>query len=260
MRHLSPTRHLFLTLAVTAAAVAAAFAIPSAADAMTISIYGGDDAKVVGSGHLVDVARKVGNFTTLRIDGPVDVDAHPGSNPGVTIHADDNVEPLIETVVEGDALVVRLKKGASFRTGHDMKVEVEFGTLAATAQHGSGDLHITTLTAPKLESSIAGSGDLKIDNLQLGSFTMSVAGSGDVRVAGHADNAKYSVAGSGDIDAARLAARRVDISISGSGDAHVNASDAVDARVAGSGDITISGHPHDVSRRVSGSGSIETVN
>ena len=260
MREMSATTHLFATLAVTAAAVAAAFVIPAAAHATTISIFGGDDPKVVGSGHMVNQQRKVGNFTTLRIDGPVDVEAHPGANPGVTIHTDDNIEPLIETVVEGDALVVRLRKGASFRTSHDMKVEVEFATLTGTAQHGSGDLHITSITSPKLESSIAGSGDLQIDNAQLGSFTMSVAGSGDVKIGGRADTAKYSVAGSGDIHAGDLAARRVDISISGSGDAHVNASDAIDARVAGSGDIVYSGHPHDVSRRVSGSGSIEASN
>jgi hypothetical protein len=260
MRQMSATHHLLTTLAVTAAAVAAAFLIPAGAQAMTISIYGGGDARVVGSGHMVNLQRKVGPFTTLRIDGPIDVDAHPGSNPGVTIHADDNVEPLVETVVEGDALVVRLKKGASFRTGHDMRVDVEFATLTATAQHGSGDLHITTLTAPRLDASISGSGDLQIDDVQLGSFALSIAGSGDAKVSGRADSAKYRIAGSGDISAGSLSARRVEISVAGSGDAHVNASEAVDASVAGSGDITISGHPHDVSRRVSGSGSIETAN
>jgi hypothetical protein len=260
MRQMPAATHLLATLAVAAAAVAAAFIIPSGAQATTISIYGGSQARVAGSGHMVNVRRQVAAFTALRIDGPVDVDAHPGANPGVTVHADDNVEPLIETVVEGDTLVVRLAKGASFRTSHDMRVEVEFGTLAATAQHGSGDLHITSVKGARLESTIAGSGDLQIDDAQLGSFSVSVAGSGDVKVSGHADSAKYSVAGSGDISAANLAARRVDVSLSGSGDAHVNASEAVDARVAGSGDVVISGHPHDVSRRVSGSGSIETAN
>ena len=260
MRQMSTTTHLVATLAMTAAAVAAAFALPVSANATTISIFGGDDPKTVGSGHMVDLQRKVGNFSVLRVDSSIDVEAHPGANPGVRVHADDNIEPLIETVVEGDTLTVRLKKGASFRTSHDMKVDVEFTALTATAQHGSGDLHISAITGPKLESSIAGSGDLQIDNAQLGSFSMSVAGSGDVKLSGHADTARYNVAGSGDIHAGDFAARRVDISISGSGDAHVNASEAIDARVAGSGDVTYSGHPHDVSRRVSGSGSIEASN
>jgi len=50
------------------------------------------------------------------------------------------------------------------------------------------------------------------------------------------------------------------VSISGSGDARVNATDTLEARVAGSGDVSYSGHPHDVSRRVSGSGSVEASN
>ena len=40
--------------------------------------------------------------------------------PASRVHADDNIEPLVETVVEGDTLVVRLKKGASFRTHHNV--------------------------------------------------------------------------------------------------------------------------------------------
>ncbi len=259
MRHPNAATHLLATLAVTAAAIAAAFAMPIPADAMTITISGGDNGRglLVGSGKEVNVQRKVGPFSALRIDGPLDVDAHPGANPGVTIHSDDNIEPLIETLLDGDTLVVRLRKGASFRTNHKMSIEVEFTTLSSTQQRGSGDLHIASVNAAKLESSIAGSGDLRIDNAQLGSFAVSVAGSGDVNVGGRADEARYSVAGSGDIDAVRLVTRRVDVDISGSGDAQVNATEAIDARVAGSGDVTYTGHPHDVSRRVSGSGSIE---
>ena len=36
----------------------------------------------------------------------------------------------------------------------------------------------------------------------------------------------------------------------------MNATEALDARVAGSGDVTYRGHPHDISRNVMGSGSV----
>ena len=257
MRQMSATTQLLASFAMTAAAVAAAFALPVAAHATTISIFGGDDPKVVGSGHMVNQQRKLGNFTTLRIDGPVDVEAHPGANPGVTVHTDDNIEPLIETAVEGDALVVRFRQGTSFRTSQKVYVEVIFATLNAARQQGSGDLHITALNSPKFDSSIAGSGDLRMDEAQVGSFAVGIAGSGDVTLSGHADEARFSIAGSGDIRAAKFAARKVSVSISGSGDAHVNATDSLDARVAGSGDVLYAGHPHDVTRHVAGSGSVK---
>jgi hypothetical protein len=249
--------HLAATLAVTAAAVLTAFAMPLPAQAVTINLFNGDGNTISGSGKEVAVARQVGTFSTLRLDSSVDVRAHQGATPSVTVHADDNIEPLVETTTDGDTLLVRLKKGSSFRTHHNVVVDVVFTSLTAVQQRGSGDLHIDKISGPKFESSISGSGDLQIENAQVGAFALSIAGSGDVVISGTADEARFGIAGSGDINARNFAAKKVSVSISGSGDAHVNATEAIEAKVAGSGDVTYSGHPRDVSRRVSGSGSIE---
>jgi hypothetical protein len=257
MRPLTARTHLLAALAITAATVAAAFAIPPApAAAMTITISGDGEHLVAGSGHPVAVARKVGAFTGLRLDSSVDVTAHPGAD-GVVVHADDNIEPLIETVVEGDTLVVRLRRGASYRTNGRVWVEVSFSALAQTQQRGSGDLRIAGISGARLASSIHGSGDLEIDDARLGSFSLAIAGSGDAKLSGRADEARFKVDGSGDIHASHFPARRVEIEVAGSGDAEVNATEAIDARVAGSGGVVYEGHPRDVSRRVAGSGSIE---
>jgi len=256
----SNATHLVAALATTAAAVLVAFSMPLPAHAVTINLFSGDGNTISGSGHEVNVARNVGAFTVLRLDSSVDVHAHQGTTPSVSVHADDNIEPLVETTVEGDALVVRMRKGASYRTSHNVVVDVVFTSLTAARQHGSGDLHIDKLSGPKFESTIAGSGDLQIDDAQLGAFALSVAGSGDVAISGTADEARIGVAGSGDINARNFAVKRVSVSISGSGDAHVNATESLDAKVAGSGDVRYSGRPHDVWRRVSGSGSVESAN
>ena len=213
-RFTSNATHLVATLVVTAAAVLTAFSIPLPAHALTISVFGDGNA-VSGSGKEVTVARQVGAFSVLRLDSSIDVHAHQGATPSVTVHADDNIEPLIETVVEGDKLVVRMKKGVSFRTHDKVFVDVVFTSLTAAQQHGSGDLQIDAITAPKFESSIAGSGDLKIDHAQVGQFALSVAGSGDVMISGSADEARFGVAGSGDINARNFTAKRVAVSISG---------------------------------------------
>jgi hypothetical protein len=252
--------HAFATLAVTAAAVFTAFALPVPAHAVTINISNGDANTVNGSGKEVGVARQVGAFSMLRLDSSVDVTAHQGTTPSVTVRADDNIEPLVETAVEGDTLIVRMKKGTSFRTHHKVLVDVVFTSLTAVQQRGSGDLHIDKISGPKFESSISGSGDLNIENAQVGAFALSIAGSGDVIISGSADEARFGIAGSGDINARNFPAKKVSVSISGSGDAHVNATEALEAKVAGSGDVTYSGRPRDVSRRVSGSGSIESAN
>ena len=115
--------HAIASLAVTAAAVFTAFALPVPAHAVTINLFNGGGDLVSGSGKEVGVARQVGAFSALRLDSSVDVQAHQGSTPSVTVHADDNIEPLIETNVDGDTLVVRMKKGTSFRTHHKVVVD-----------------------------------------------------------------------------------------------------------------------------------------
>ena len=146
------TTHLFASLAMTAAAVGVAFALPADARAAGAVIVapGDDDAASSSARHVSGVQRPVGAFTRLHVDGSIDVDAHPGPHPGVIVHASAQVEPLIETVVEGDTLVVRMKRGVHvYSFGHDdTRVEVEFAQLTATRQTGSGDLHVRGLAAP----------------------------------------------------------------------------------------------------------------
>lgn len=254
------TRHLLATVALTGAALATAFALPTPAHAWGLTIVTGDDdgRSVTGSGHVVDVKRPLAAFSKLRVEGSFDVEARPGSAPAATVHTDDNLAPFVETAVEGDTLVVRAKRGSSFRTHGPLKVVVDFTQLTEIQQRGSADVHVADLTSPRLESSITGSGDLKIDHAQLGELRVSIAGSGDVSIEGRADEAHFHVAGSGDVHADQLVSRKVEVAVSGSGDAHVNATDTLDAHVAGSGDVTYRGHPHDVSRRVAGSGSVES--
>jgi hypothetical protein len=254
-----PSTHLLASLAMTAAAVGCAFVLPTQASAASFTVVAAaGEGDSHGEDHGAGVQRPLGTFSKLRIDGSIDVDAHPGPHPGATVHASPRIEPLIETVVEGDTLIVRMKHGANVITlGHDdTRVDVEFAQLSGTQQHGSGDLHIHGLNAPRLDSFIAGSGDLKLEGAQLGSFALRIDGSGDVAVDGKADDAKFTIDGSGDIVADRLVARRVQVDIRGSGDARVNATETLAANVAGSGDVTFSGHPHDVSRNVAGSGGV----
>jgi len=251
-----PTTHLIASLAMTAAAVGCAFLLPVQA-----AVAADADREDAAAERAADAQRPVAAFSRLRIEGSVDVDAHPGTHPGVTVHASKRIEPLVETFVEGDTLVVRMKHGVNVITfGHDdTRVDVEFTQLAGTEQRGSGDLHIHALNTQRLESSIAGSGDLKIENAQLGSLALRIEGSGDVLIEGKADEAKFSIDGSGDITADHLVSRRVDVAVRGSGDARVNATEALDARVAGSGDIVYHGHPHQVSRDIAGSGSVSAA-
>ena len=262
MRQFTAATHLIVSLAATAAAVITAFALPTvaqAADSTTSINIGWGGKGMEGSGRMVTVPRTIGAFSIVRVEGPLDVTAHPGSAPAVSVTAEDNIEPLIETVVDGQTLVLRLSRSASFRTHKKIAVDVAFTQLTGAQIRGSGDLNVDRPAGPRLDTSIDGSGDLRVSGATLTALGAQISGSGDITLSGTADDASYSISGSGDIHAADLQGRRVTVEISGSGDARVHATESIDARIAGSGDIVYSGHPAKVARKIAGSGSISAT-
>lgn len=219
------------------------------------SYGGGSRHRTRGSGVMVDKARSVAPFSRVRLDGPVDARLVQGESVGLHVVADDNIEPLIETRVEGDTLVIALKEGAGFTSRRAPHVRVDFKTLAAAEIRGAGDLQIERLKAETLNLSLSGSGDVAIGLLELRELTASLSGSGDLRLAGRAETQNWSLSGSGDVDAQSLSGKTVKARLSGSGDLSLGVSETLDANLSGSGDLSYAGRPA-LRQTVSGSGEL----
>ena len=260
-------RLALLTLA-AALATSAAFAgdndwrlrIKKEADGWTASFsgpmdYGSGKNRVRGSGVKVEKARALGAFTKLRIDGPFDVKLTQAGSDQATVVADDNIEPLVETVVEGDALVVRMKRDAGFTTRSAPVVRVDARALQAISVIGSGDLSVERFKADGLSLNVVGSGDVHLGLVELKDLNVSISGSGDVRLAGRAEQQSWSVSGSGDVDARALAGRAAKVAINGSGDVSLGVTEQLDVQLSGSGDLSYGGRPQ-LRQSVSGSGEI----
>ncbi|MCE4553746.1 head GIN domain-containing protein [Pelomonas cellulosilytica] len=217
--------------------------------------YGSGKNRVRGSGAKVEKVRTLAAFTKLRLDGPFDVKLAQAGTDQATIVADDNVEPLVETVVEGDTLVVRLKRDAGFTTRFTPTVRLDARGLQAVALHGSGDLAMDRFRADSLALNVVGSGDVQLGLVELKELNVSISGSGDVRLAGRADQQTWKVSGSGDVDAGSLTGRSARVELSGSGDVSLGVVEELDARLTGSGDLSYAGRPQ-LRQSVSGSGEI----
>jgi hypothetical protein len=198
--------------------------------------------RIKGSGVMVDRARSVASFSHVRLDGPVDAQLTQGASEALHVVADDNIEPLIETRVVGDTLVISLKEGAGFSTRRAPYVRVDIKTLSGMELKGSGDLQMDRLKTDALSLSLSGSGDLSLGLLEARELTGSLSGSGDVQLAGRADTQS-------------LQGKSVRARLSGSGDLSLGVSDNLDASLSGSGDLSYAGRPT-LRKSVSGSGEI----
>lgn len=217
------------------------------------------DGQVQGSGQAAEVQRETAPFSRLRLDGPFELQASAGRTNSLRLQGDDNILPLLQTVVEGDTLVIRARPGTGFRTRQPLRVKLVFSTLAAAELEGSGDAVLAGLNGPSFALSLSGSGDVRLQQVDLGRLVVRLAGSGDISAEGRSQDTEFHLAGSGDIRAEHLLSLRTKVRVAGSGDARVHASESLDARVAGSGDVSYAGQPAKVSRAVAGSGEIRAL-
>lgn len=217
-------------------------------------------ASTVGSGQVQTETRTVTAFEAIAVADAIDLQVRQAAQPSLTLSADDNLLPLVETVVEpgrhGPTLRVRLRRGASVSTRSPIKAVVEVVNLKALASAGSGDVRVATLRTPSLHLSLAGSTAARLDDLAADRLEVRIAGSGHVVASGRAQQLVLTISGSGDADLAALVADDVKVSVAGSGDAQVTADKTLSVSVAGSGDVVYGGAVTTVKRSVAGSGKV----
>ncbi|TRZ90744.1 MAG: DUF2807 domain-containing protein [Rhodocyclaceae bacterium] len=213
---------------------------------------------VSGSGTLKTETREVSGFTGIALSLNGSVEIKQGGAESVTIETDDNILPLIETVVENATLKIRpVARNNSFST-KKMKIVVNAKTLTRIDIAGAGDIHSDALKVADLKAGISGAGDLRIKSLEADALSISIAGSGDFEAGGRAASMRANIAGSGDIKAGKLDAKAVEINIAGSGDATVWARNTLKVSIAGSGDVQYYGDAQ-LQNSIWGSGSVKRL-
>ncbi len=229
-------------------------------------------AGVQGSGKVATETRTLDAFDAVALSGAMDLVVRQGAQQSVQVQADDNLLPLLETLVEpgrnGNTLKVRWKRESGsagmggwgnssnyIQTRSKVLITVVVPKLSAVSVAGSGDVRVETFSTPSLQLSLSGSGDARLEGLTTDELGVRVSGSGDVTGKGSAAKVKISIAGSGDVRLSEMRADDVSVSIAGSGDAAVNAQKALSVSIAGSGDVSYTGDAQ-VKSSVAGSGSV----
>ena len=212
---------------------------------------------LVGSGVPKTETRPIEGVRALVVHLPGKVDVTQGATESLTITADDNVLPEIESKVDGGVLKLAFRKATNLRSA-TIRIALGVKTLESVSINGSGDVHTGALKSPTLKITINGSGDVKLGAIDAEKFDATIRGSGDIHASGRVKALDISIAGSGDVKLAQMQADQVKVGIAGSGDAQVWARDVLTVRVAGSGDVRYYGDPT-VDQSVLGSGRIKRL-
>ncbi|WP_421917961.1 head GIN domain-containing protein [Marinifilum sp.] len=209
--------------------------------------------------------RKVRSFESISLSIAAKVYVSQDNKTSVKIKGYlDDLDEII-TEVEGSTLKIKRKKnkGWGWNSRSLKKVEVYISTpdVENLKISGSGNIIAKTpIRSGSVDYAISGSGNIIIDELKADNLECHISGSGDIRLKGVCkDELEIHISGSGDVEAGYFEAKSVMVRISGSGDCKVYASERINARVAGSGDIYYRGNPEYVDSKTAGSGSIKSV-
>jgi hypothetical protein len=250
------TDHKTRRLAIAACAVAC---IAIAPQAIAGDWSWGKSEQVQGSGKIQHQARDVAHFDGVAMSLPGNVEIRSGgSREGLTIDADDNLLPLIETVVEDGTLKIRAKHNATLRT-RNLKVVVQARSVDRLVLGGSGNIDADVVHGGRVKFDVGGSGAIKVGRVEGDTVNVALGGSGDLKVAGGtARSTSISIGGSGTVDLAHVRTDNASVTVAGSGNVTLWVKESLGLTVAGSGDVNYYGDPH-VTRSVVGSGNVRRL-
>jgi Putative auto-transporter adhesin, head GIN domain len=188
-----------------------------------------------GSGLAATQSRSLPPLTGVDLVGANNVVVRVGARQSVIVHADSNLLGRVTTQVSSGSLVIGNTPGA-LNAKSPMFVAVSVPSLDTVAVDGSGNISVTGIDSRSL--------------------TVRVPGSGTIHAAGTTARLDVAIGGSGTALLSRLIARDATASIDGSGSIVLTATHSLDASISGSGAILYTGNPTQITKSVTGSGTI----
>jgi hypothetical protein len=213
---------------------------------------------VAGSGVRASEDRPVGAVTAVELSGVGDLTIVPGNDPALSVTADDNILPLLDTYASGGTLVLKVKSRTDIQPKTRIAYTLTVPRLSAITASGAGTVTARRLTTGALTVKLSGASSATLDGVACKSLTLQLSGSGAVRAGGTTERLTVKASGAGEVEAAELKAATADVQLSGAGFASVFATEQLKARVSGAGDIKYRGTPK-VEQKVSGAGRVRAM-
>jgi hypothetical protein len=192
--------------------------------------YGG----IRGNGHVVTDSRPVIDFWEIEANGGFQIEWRNGA-PSVTITTDENLLNHITTEVEEHRL--RLHSHGNLWSTKGIKV-----AISSSKREGAR---------------LTGAARLSASQLSGHSFAIETTGAARVKLDGAVDDLITEMTGASRLEADSLQTKTATISSTGASRAEVNVSESLSVSITGAGKVTYSGNPANVTKHVTGAGSIQ---
>ncbi|MEM1132336.1 MAG: DUF2807 domain-containing protein [Pseudomonadota bacterium] len=183
-----------------------------------------------------------GNFTSLRIDGDVDVEIVEG--PSHVIVAEGENRALSQIRVRTSSRAVTISMRAEGRTGFTSdrpQLRITVPRLNRIDYQSNGMLTAERLVGEDVQVIIGRSGSARIDAVEAKSLLINMTSSGMLEIAGDTDRHNLIVGGYGQVDAADVLSQETDLVVQGPVEVIAHAQDRIDGVISEGAEVRIFG-------------------
>ena len=203
----------------------------------------------------------VKDFDGISLGGPFNAVVKLGNEESVKIDASAEDLQLIVTEVKDNTLTIKWKNSSKMWKSPSQKITIYITAkkLNGLTVSGSGSMKVEDqISAEDMDIVVSGSGNLST-SLNAKKLDCKISGSGSMKISGSAGEAVVYISGSGNFKGDELKTKSSTVRVSGSGEVRIQADEALDAAITGSGNVIYSGSASKVSTKTSGSGKIKKV-
>jgi hypothetical protein len=193
---------------------------------------------IKGSGVMKTESRSVSGYHAIALNGVGTLKITQDGTESVSITAEDNLLPLIESKVENGTLTLGPADGKSINPTKSIDFDVHVKSLSNLGLAGAGTVDATGIKGDKLAIDVSGTGLLNVE--------------------GKVDDLSLTLSGAGNYEGKKLESKSATIQSSGAGRAVVNASDTLTVNISGLGKVDYVGSPK-ITKDISGLGSVTHV-
>jgi hypothetical protein len=201
--------------------------------AAVIVVAGCSQPGIRGDGEIKTEDRPISDFSKVVVKGGYEIKWSSGK-AALKLSADENLLPLIKTVVSGHTLWIDSKE-----------------QLAP-----SKTITIILCSASLADMQLSGGKSFKASQISGHELKIESSGAWDISVDGSITKLEARLAGASKLNAKSLQTQTAKLSLLGASDAHVTVTDALKVSVIGACSVVYSGNPKSVETNVIGAGSI----
>jgi hypothetical protein len=205
--------------------------------------FGGAMKMIVGEGEFATEERSVSGFKRVQLRGVGSLEVVQGEHESLSINAQKNLMPYIESRVIGDRLIVGAKEGYELKPDGVILYRLTVKDLRELEVDGAAQVNLAELRTDRLDMEINGSATVQAPGLSLNRLAIEIKGSGKVTAAGTVEQLDVNVSGACNFNGEDLKTRYASADISGLGQMVIWVTDTLDVNVSGSGSVSYYGQP-----------------